>query len=85
MKVERTYMKPGYSIPKDPCKPLGETVPCLLFITSEVIDRNIKYTIKGRYNPLPFNVCTIPVSGLKISVEKWIEDNGWIEIGRNYS
>ena len=85
MKVERTYMKPGYSIPKYPSKPLGETVPCLLFVTSERINGGIKHTIKGKCNPLPFKECIVPTGSIGIPMDEWLVDKGWVEIGRNYS
>lgn len=89
MKTERVYMHPGKTIPKVPELPLGETVPCLLFVTSEIIRKDddqygIKYSIRGRLNPLPFKECIVPRTAMSISIEKWIEKNGWIEVGRNY-
>lgn len=90
VKTERVYMLPNKNILKVPGNTLGGTVPCLLFLTSEIVFKDerqyeINYSIRGRFNPLPFSECTIPRYAMRISIEEWLEQNGWVEIGRNYS
>ena len=81
MKIQRIFTN-NKAIAKDPERPLGETVPCLLVVTIERVAGGSKYTIKGRANPLPFKEFIVTAPG-GIPIGKWLLERGWEEIGRN--
>ena len=72
MRIE-TYVMPNAS-------DVNTGKPLTLWVKYERNGKEVKFTIYGSYNPLPFKtmiVCPEEATRLK----KWIEDFGWVYIG----
>lgn len=79
MKTLKVYRKENYVVQIRPNK----TVPCLLFVTMEMLQKNeLKISIRGKENPLPFKEAII--QNINVSIDLWLSQHGYIEIGRHY-
>ena len=79
MKTLKVYRKENSVIKIRPNK----TVPCLLFVTMEMFPMNeLKISIRGKENPLPFKEAII--QNTNVDIDLWLYKHGYVEIGRNY-